>query len=591
MRLLWAIIVLLLSIVSLGMGIAMRTVLAGPDTLVKTVEIDHTAPVILISGDTLTAYPGRQTVTVLGDSGTENSGIVVAYGRTKDVLGWVRPARFTAVLHDDAIGTLYAAPRLGPDSRVPEPLGSDLWLEQFRDDDALKVSLTADAGITVAVFADGDRAAPGTIQLSWPLDNVSPVAGLLVAGGLLAMVGGFVLLLLALADIRRSRGPRRKTPVAPKRRAPSRRRIRRTTPAAPARGRRRVNPMSALALGLTVVTLASACVGTPDSTAEEESSNGDGVVEPVPATPYPAVTQAQFSLIMERIATQVSLADQDLDGALLEERMDDPAGVMRAAQYTLRSFDEQLGQLVPIPSSPIRLLVPQQTSTWPRIVFAVIQEGPESNAPSVGIVLEQKSARENYRLIYSVLLAPDVVLPPMPSSEVGSPRLSRDSKLLAITPDDTVEGYAEILVEGENSPLWSSFDVLTDNLFTLVGPEGQALRTESLGRELELDLSIEASDYPVVALATSDSGALVFGTLSEIEEVRPVEQGASINATPSVRALTGEPQSTEGFVARYDMHLVWYVPPIGSDERARVVGYSYALVDAKEIDAREVDAR
>jgi hypothetical protein len=173
----------------------------------------------------------------------------------------------------------------------------------------------------------------------------------------------------------------------------------------------------------------------------------------------------------------------------------------------------------------------------------------------------------------------------MPAPELGTPRLARDSKLLAMTPEETVEGYADILISGEESPYWSSFDVLTDNLFTLVGPEGQALRTESLGRELELDLSIEASDYPVVALATSESGALVFGTISEIEQVRPVEQGASINATPSVRALTGEPQSTEGFRARYDMHLVWYVPPIGSDERARVVGYSYALVEAEEIDA------
>lgn len=585
MRLLWAIVVLLLSILSLGTGIAMRTVLAGPDTLVKTVEVNHTAPVILISGDTLTAYPGRQTVTVLDESESTEAGIVVAYGRTKDVMGWVRPARFTAIRHDAATGELFAVPRLGPDSTVPSPLGSDLWLEQFRENGALKVSLTGDEDITVAIFADGNRAAPSTIQVSWPLDNVSPVAGLLVAGGLLAMVAGFVLLLFAVADIRKRRGPRRKTPVAPKRKAPSRRSVRRPRPSAPARGRRRVNPMTALGLGLLTLTLVGACTPAEPNAGEAEAPVEDGVEQPLPPTPYPAVTPAQFQLVIERISTQISLADQGLDGALLEERMADPAGAMRAAQYTLRSFDDELGQLIPVPSSPVRLMVPQQTEKWPRIVFAVIQEGPETNAPSVGVVLEQQTARDNYHLIYSVLLAPDVVLPAMPAPEVGTPRLARDSKLLAMTPEETVEGYADILISGEESPFWSSFDVLTDNLFTLVGPEGQALRTESLGRELELDLSIEASDYPVVALATRESGALVFGTISEIEQVRPVEQGASINATPSVRALTGEPQSTEGFRARYDMHLVWYVPPIGSDERARVVGYSYALVDAEEIDA------
>jgi len=72
--------------------------------------------------------------------------------------------------------------------------------------------------------------------------------------------------------------------------------------------------------------------------------------------------------------------------------------------------------------------------------------------------------------------------------------------------------------------------------------------------------------------------------LGRSETVRPVEDGATINATPSVRALTGLPSSESGFVARYEMQIVWYVPPIGSEERARVVGYNYLLVDAAELE-------
>jgi len=117
-----------------------------------------------------------------------------------------------------------------------------------------------------------------------------------------------------------------------------------------------------------------------------------------------------------------------------------------------------------------------------------------------------------------------------------------------------------------------------------VGPEGQALRQESFGSDLEMDLSIEPTDQQIVALATRDGGALVFGVLQETETVRPDESGAAVNATPAVRAITGEPQSSIGFEARYDMHIVWYVPPVGSDEKIQVVGYSYGLVDAAELE-------
>jgi len=104
---------------------------------------------------------------------------------------------------------------------------------------------------------------------------------------------------------------------------------------------------------------------------------------------------------------------------------------------------------------------------------------------------------------------------------------------------------------------------------------------------LELSLTIEATQEQIVALSTRENGALVFGVITETEEVRPVESGANINATPAVRALTGQPQSPDGFRAEYAIHVVWYVPPIGSDEKIRVVGYSYALVDAEELEPED----
>ena len=582
MRLVSAILVLLVSIVSLASGIALRTVWAGPDAVTKTVEFDHSAPVVLIDGKTLTAYPGRQTITAIDSSGGTEAGVVMVYGRSTDVIAWVTPARFTAVRHNAETGELYAVPRLGAESTVPNPIGSDLWLEQYRENQAVRASLTGDQSITVAVMADGQRAAPDSIQISWPLDNVSPLSGILVALGLIVMAVGFLLLLLALADIRRRRKPRRKATLPPKRRAPWSVSSRSRQAVGSARSRRMTRTL--VVIPLLGITLASGC------TAAEPTDQDDGTSD-VPASisqpnapqPYPAVTPAQFDRIMERVANQVTLADQSFDRELLAQRVAQPTLDHRASQYILRNWDEELGQLFAIPASPVRLLVPQQTQSWPRIVMAVIQEGPELNAPTLAVVLRQDTPRDNYYLNYATLLAPEVVLPAMPAPEVGAPRLGRDSKLVTLSPQQTVSIYGDVLRRGPESRGWLDFDTLTDDLYALVGPDGRSLREESLGSQLELETTILPSDYPIVALATANNGALVFGTLQEIETVRPLEQGATINATPSVRALTSLPSSTQGFEANYEMQIVWYVPAVGSEERARVVGYGYQLVDAREI--------
>jgi hypothetical protein len=152
------------------------------------------------------------------------------------------------------------------------------------------------------------------------------------------------------------------------------------------------------------------------------------------------------------------------------------------------------------------------------------------------------------------------------------------------SPADTVAGYADVLTEGSASSSWRQFDTLTDILFTVVGPEGQELREESFGSDLSLVLKIDEPEHFSVALATTDNGGIVFGVLQEEETVRPLQLGATINATDSARVFSGLPESVVGFRATYEMHVLWYVPPIGSDDRIRVLGYTYQLVDAAEAD-------
>lgn len=579
MRLVSAVIVLMLSVVFLASGVAMRTIFAGPDTVTKEISVEHTAPALVIDGSALSAFPGRQLITVSPDEAMEDSTITLVYGRTVDVLGWLQPARFTSLVIDQTTGDISAIPRPGTESVVPNPLGSDLWFEQYRDTEPVRVSLTAGEGISVAIFSTGQSRAPGTVTISWPLDNATPLSSLLIILGVLLFIGGAVFLILAVTRIRRRRGPKKPAPItAPRRRAGWGKTPPRRGPSSISRGRRSAKRVAIVLIPALGLALGSCSADVTEQVVEEEIITG----EAEGPTPYPVVTEAQFERIMARVSRQITAADGDLDNSLLQPRMSEPALFMREAAFRLRNADDDLGIIIPVPEGPVRVFVPQQTREWPRVVFAVIQDSALSDAPSLGVVLRQETPRSNYRLHYAVSLMPDTVLPAFPSPAVGASRLARTSQLLSLSPADAVSGYGDILRQGSDSDVWGQFDVLTDVLFTVVGPEGQELRQESFGSDIDVDLTITEPEYFSVALATSDNGAIVFGVLTEVETVRPTQRGATVNATSSARVFAGVPESTRGFQADYEIHILLYVPPVGSDDRIRLLGYSYQLVDARE---------
>ena len=587
MRLVSAVLVLMLSVVTLATGVALRTVLAGPDTISRTVSVEHTAPALVIDGSVLSAFPGRQLITVYPDESMEDQTVTLVYGRSVDVLAWLRPARHTAVTYDDATTELVAIPRIGTESVVPNPLGSDLWFEQYRDDEPVRVSLAAGEGISVAIFSTGQSRAPGQVTISWPLDNATPLSLLLILVGTVLFLAGSFLVFVAVTRIRRRRGPRKPKPItAPKRRPGSKKLLKPSKGSAKPRGRRAAQRTAILVIPVLGLGGLASCATEVEPVAIEDEVLTGEVEGPAP---YPVVTEAQFERIIARVSRQIAAADESLDSSLLGPRMADPALTMREAAYRLRNADSELGTLVTIPEGPVRLLVPQQSREWPRLVFAVIQDATVPDAPSLGVVLRQESARANYRLHYVVSLAPDTVLPSFPQPSVGTARLARQSQLLLLSPADTVAGYGEILSGGSLSGFWRQFDTLTDVLFTVVGPEGQDLREESFGSEIDLTLEIDEPEHFSVALSTQDNGGIVFGVLREVETVRPVQGGATINATSSARVFSGLPESALGFRAEYEIHVLWYVPPIGSDDRIRVLGYSYQLVDAREADQLVVE--
>jgi hypothetical protein len=109
------------------------------------------------------------------------------------------------------------------------------------------------------------------------------------------------------------------------------------------------------------------------------------------------------------------------------------------------------------------------------------------------------------------------------------------------------------------------------------------LRQESFGETVQVTWESIPGESEVVAFSTADSGAIVMGTIIERELVEPVQSGAAVNSSIAVRALTSLSQSTEGFDVQSQLQILWYVPPVGSQDAIRVLGFTYSLIGAKEV--------
>ncbi|HTL42190.1 MAG TPA: hypothetical protein VL294_12025 [Pseudolysinimonas sp.] len=608
MRFVIAIVLFVVALVTIGYGIAQRTVLRGPDTF-STELTTGSAPITVIDGAAINALPGTQTVDIEGQGD-----IFLAYGRTTDVLAWVGDLAYnhvtfntetlqldtTTVAGGGTSGTgetaaptpapsgspsaSSTAPDLVPFSgEVPDPHGSDLWVQEFDGSDQLIRKINAPEDISLIIMSDGIDPAPADLTLTWPLDNSAPLSGPLIISGIIAMLAGLAAFLWALVHARRRRGPRRKQPRLPK--APQPKRLKRAPQrkALPA-GRTQLVAASGLllALALTGCTTGGGVLGsglapapTPESTDVAVANN----LKP------PAVTEQQFDRIIGKVAETVAAADEAKDATLAATRLDGPALLSRTANYKITKKDKSLAAVTPFPAGDVALVLPQQNDSWPRAVFAVVYDTDPNNAP-LAMMLVQQSARDNYKVHYLVTLEPGLTVPKVAPAEIGSAALPTDNALGVLPPAQLAQSYGDILINGEDAPDFDKFEADTDTLRTAIGYEAKQKTKKKLPASAKIVFTNGPSAEPPISFPTNDGGQVVAVSLDDVETVTPVEAGAAINATPLVKALTGLSLSTKGFVAVYGVQLLFYVPPVqaASDSGAKIelLGFTSGLINAKQ---------
>ncbi|GAA1443468.1 hypothetical protein [Leifsonia poae] len=622
MRFVLAIVAFVVAAVMIAVGIAQRTVFAPPSQVAVSTTVSGDPRYIVIDGTVLNAHPGQQTMSVTGGSGGKQ---VVAYGRTADVTAWLGDQDYTRLTLNTANGTITtkkvtpsdqgdggsgststatpaptatpsATPSASADTSAkaavtpgPNPAGSDLWLEEFDGDDAKLTRMNVPDSISVIVAADGTQPAPNTVRVVWPLDTSTPWAGPLIVGGLGLLVVGLALYLWGLYSLRKSRGPRRKGgggPKMPKLPKAPRYKPSKAIEATP-KGRR--STRRALIAVPVVLVGALGLTGCTSEFWSQSSASAVPTASPITTdlpkakdVMPPSVTVPQLERIMKRISATTTQADAKRDATLLATRFSGPALELRKANYTIRTNKSDVPALPAISAGPLAVSLPQSTDTWPRVVMTVVKPAQTTQAP-IALTLVQQTARSNYQVSYAVSLEPKAKVPDLAPASIGAAVVPPDSKLLKLAPNQVAAAYADILVNGDKSKYAPDFEATGDTLRGVVGQAYKAKALANLEKTASLKFSHAVGSTPPTAMATNDSGAIVWTSLTETESLRVVEAGAEVGAGPTSAALSGVTMSKTGIDTTYGYQLAFYVPKAGSDSKITLLGFAQGLVAAKEV--------
>ncbi len=166
---------------------------------------------------------------------------------------------------------------------------------------------------------------------------------------------------------------------------------------------------------------------------------------------------------------------------------------------------------------------------------------------------------------------------------MGAALLAPTTKLLTIEPDQVATAYADILAKDTKSEYADLFDVDGDALRSTIGKAYKDKKAKALPDTAKIDYSSEIPDDSAVAFATDKAGALVSADLDEVEKVTPTASGAEVNTEGAVKALSGVDSSKKGISATYGVQVLFYVPPVGSDEKAVLLGFTQGLTAASEV--------
>jgi hypothetical protein len=563
---------LVLSLLALLFGIAERTVWAPPPNHTEIVELDGNKPLVFVPNEVLRMYPGIPTVSAQGAKGT-----FISIGRESDLEAWIGVAGHQS-LEIDETGNEISAITTDGIANLDKTAGSDLWRAESSTEDKSAVSLRAspseDAAVLIA--SDGIHPSPTNLTMVWPIKHDLTWSNIALWAGGALLLAALIMNFLAYRHMRISRGPRRRTPSAPK---PPKYRVKRSTGNAPVRGRRSTRrSFIAIPVAITILATGTGCSATSIPTAEVS-------ISPSPSAsaielPPVALVDSQITKILNSLEEVAAEADLTSDKKLLVPRFAGPALDQRTAHYVLRARSSSVAALPKIVGSPVSFSLPAATDAWPRTLMVVTDE-PGANALPQMLVFQQENPRANYMLWYNMRLMPGAVIPEVPATEVGAIPVATDSLFLKLLPTDIPTAYGDVINQGPASLSYGLFDTTKDEFYKQVS-ESQKSQVEGLTKG-KITFTHQLGNKNVISLATSTAGALVAVYMTDTYKITPKTRGSAVAVSGQEKIMLGADGSTRGVRSIYGEMLLFYVPALSDPEKIRLLGVTQGLLSVRSL--------
>lgn len=307
---------------------------------------------------------------------------------------------------------------------------------------------------------------------------------------------------------------------------------------------------------------------------EDDAEPGDDEME---AEGYSVLLDAQLEGILEDVSTVAAEADEEQDADLLEDRFDGDA--LRARELAYRNHSEaETGLPDPIGTEVLSAAVTSDQD-FPRQAV-VFTEHPDLENPQI-LVLQQDSARDNYKLVTVTSMVPGTEFSPISAEQGGiTPIDSDDEASSGTTPSEALSGMADFFSDSEadfGSQIMES--TYLENLHQYY-------------EDLEEDAEDTEIDFPdpevwddITALELPDGSTLVAGSFEREMQMAPLEDGDTIFLDDElVQELTGTDWTTFPATMSTQDSVVLQLPPEEAEDDAVLLGV-YEVTSGAEIDS------
>lgn len=617
MRYLYPALALLLGLILLGFGIGQLN--ADPETHTVETQGAEDAPFTVVSDDLIDSEEGFEEFTI----GAEGE-FSLAVGRTYDVEAWTGEAahnRVTGFVEADGEEAAHIeAEHVEGEMQAPNPRGSDLWVatETAEDDLLYRWSTPDDSGDwSLLIFRDGEQPAPASITTE-QVEPQSQVPGtILVIAGALALLLSVGLFYRAANARRRSSDSDDDTPEgsspdgAGADSADSKEQDIADAEADPEKAAERPErtdfsgaSRSVVSALTTIVVAAGSAVGLagpahaeetateqPDESAQEsepadaevsdepdaedietQTEEDAEVDEEMSAEGYSVLLNSQLDRILTDVAEVVEAGDAERDTELLEERVAGPALSARETAYRNQEISEDDAP-EPVGTEVLSAAV-SGGEGFPRQAM-VITDHPDTDVPQV-LVLQQQSARENYRLVHTAMMAPGTEFPSLSTEQGGTQVVDPEAEVAGTTPVEAVSGMADYYTDADHE----FGDRVADSAYI-----------DSLHQYYQ-DLADAADDTEVnfpapqgrdgtTALQLPDGSTVVAGSFEMSMQMAPLQDGDTIFLEHDlVVDMLGTDWTTFPTEITTLESVVVHLPAPDSEDEAVLLGVNDMVLDA-----------